>query len=81
MGIEDRIPNLSDKELDILHANAVRLAQSGTTQQRQQAETLLPLIDAAVQDRRAVRTKADQERRRAAPRRKAAAASGARELE
>lgn len=81
MGIEQRIPNLTDKELETLQANAVRLSQSGTVQQRQQAETLLPLIDAAMQDRRAARTKADQERRRAAPRRKAAAVSGAREAE
>ena len=81
MGIEQRIPDLTDKELETLQANAVRLAQSGTVQQRQQAETLLPLIDAAMQDRRAARTKADQERRRAAPRRKAAAVGGAQEAE
>lgn len=73
MGIEQRIPDLTDKELETLQANAVRLAQSGTVQQRQQAETLLPLIDAAMQERRAARTKADQEKRLAKPKRVAKA--------
>ena len=52
MSIDQRIPDLSDKELDTLHANAVRLAESGTVQQRQQAETLLPLIGAERDTRR-----------------------------
>lgn len=51
MSIDQRIPDLSDKELDTLHANAVRLAQSGTVMQRQQAENLLPLIGAEMEAR------------------------------
>ena len=46
MEIDQRIPDLSDKELENLHANAVRLEQSGTQIQRQHAERLLPLLSA-----------------------------------
>lgn len=56
MAIEDRIPQLTDKELDNLHDNAVRLASSGTAAQKAEATRLLPIIDAAVEDRRAART-------------------------
>ena len=51
MSIDQRIPDLSDKELDTLHANAVRLAESGSVQQRQQADSLLPLIGAELDAR------------------------------
>ena len=43
MRIDQRIPDLSDKELESLQANAVRLVDSGSPIQRQQAEELLPL--------------------------------------
>ena len=46
MSIEARIPEMSDKELENLHANASRLFEEGSPAQRAQAETLLPLIDA-----------------------------------
>lgn len=72
-GIDQRIPDLSDKELEQLHANAVRLAQSGTQVQRQRAEELLPLIGAAMEERRAARAAAGGEKRRVAVRRKAVA--------
>ncbi|WP_395647268.1 hypothetical protein [Terricaulis sp.] len=73
-GIDQRIPDLSDKELEQLHANAVRLAQSGTQVQRQRAEELLPLIGAAMEERRAARAAASGEKRRVAVRRKPVAA-------
>jgi hypothetical protein len=38
----ERIPGLTDKELQNLHANAQRLAQSGKPQQKAAAEDLLP---------------------------------------
>jgi hypothetical protein len=56
MAIEDRIPALTDKELDNLHGNAVRLSASGTAAQKAEAARLLPIIDAAVEDRRVTRT-------------------------
>jgi len=73
MGIEERIPDLSDKELENLHANAVRLAETGTVAQRTQAETLLPLVTEALATRRVARTAAQQEQRRVTTEAKAAA--------
>lgn len=57
--IDQRIPDLSDKELESLHANAVRLAQSGTERQQRQAENLLPMIGDQMETRRAARTNAN----------------------
>jgi len=62
--IDQRIPDLSDKELENLHANAVRLEQSGTQIQRQHAERLLPLLSAALEERKAAKLEAQQEARR-----------------
>jgi hypothetical protein len=38
------LSSMSDMELEHLHGNAIRLSQSGTPQQRAQAEQLLPGI-------------------------------------
>ncbi len=75
-GIEQRIPSLSDEELESLHANAVRLAQSGTPVQRGQAEELLPLLGAALEERRATHA-ASKARARAALKRAAPPAPSA----
>ena len=64
MAIGDRIPDLSDKELESLHTNAVRLKDSGSVQQRQQAEELLPLLGAALEERRLARVATQTETRR-----------------
>jgi hypothetical protein len=71
MRIDQRIPDLSDKELESLHANAFRLAQSGTAAQREHAEELLPLLGAALEERRAARVVKQVASRRANTRRKA----------
>lgn len=81
MDLQERIPDFSDKELEALHANAVRLAQSGTPKQRQQAEDLLPLLGAAMEERQAARATAAQERRRTVTKRKAVAAAADAEKE
>lgn len=73
MGIAERIPDLSDKELENLHTNAVRLAQSGTQAQRQQAEALLPLIGAAMEERRQTRATTAAKTRKTATKRAAVA--------
>ncbi|MGE0740589.1 MAG: hypothetical protein AB7O98_04540 [Hyphomonadaceae bacterium] len=65
---------MSDKELENLHANAVRLAQSGTPIQQRQAEELLPRIGAAMEARQQARESAKKQARRAAT--KHAAVSG-----
>jgi len=62
--IGDRIPDLSDKELESLHANAVRLKDSGSAKQRQQAEELLPLLGVALEERRLARIATQVETRR-----------------
>ena len=63
MAIGDRIPDLSDKELESLHANALRLKESGSAIQRQQAEELLPLLGAALEERKATRVATQAETR------------------
>jgi hypothetical protein len=70
--IDQRIPELSDKELENLHANALRLAQSGTQRQREQAESLLPLLSAELEQRRAARVQTQQENRRSNAKQRAA---------
>ncbi|MGQ0532282.1 MAG: hypothetical protein ACT4OF_06275 [Caulobacteraceae bacterium] len=70
MGIQERIPDLSDKELESLRANALRLKDAGSVQQRQQAEELLPLLGAALEERRLARVAAHTETRRANARKK-----------
>lgn len=79
MRIDQRIPDLSDKELESLHANAVRLAQSGTAAQREHAEELLPLLGAALEERRAARVVKQAASRRANTRRKAVVGDGLKE--
>lgn len=64
MTIGDRIPDLSDKELESLHANAVRLKESGSVRQQQQAEELLPLLGVALEGRRLARVATQTETRR-----------------
>lgn len=71
MQMDQRIPDLSDSQLESLHANAVRLAQSGAESQRRQAESLLPLIGAELERRRKTKALASKERRRAGVERKA----------
>ena len=73
VAIADRIPDLSDKELEQLRANAVRLQTSGSPAQRQQAEELLPLLGVALEERRVARAAANTKTRRANAVRKPAA--------
>lgn len=70
--IDQRIPDLSEKELESLQANALRLKDSGTPKQREQAESLLPLVGAALEERRAAKAVAQAETRRAAVEKRAA---------
>jgi hypothetical protein len=74
--IDQRIPDLSDKELENLHANAVRLGQSGTPAQRQHAEELLPLLGAALEERRRARAATSVRARRSTAQNAAAAGAG-----
>jgi hypothetical protein len=53
MAIDERIAGYSDKELATLRDNVVRLAQSGSVQQKAEAERLMPLVDAELAERKA----------------------------
>lgn len=53
MVIDERIAGYSDKELARLRENATRLAQSGSVQQKAEAERLMPLVDAELAERKA----------------------------
>jgi hypothetical protein len=55
MSIEDRIPQLSDKELENLHANADRISKGAPNKQQAEAGRLLPIIAAALAARRETR--------------------------
>jgi len=62
--IEERIPEMTDKELENLRVNAERLAQSGASKQQVEAARLLPIIAAAVEERRAANAVALVERKK-----------------
>ena len=51
--LHDRVPGMTDDALGTLHANAVRLAQSGNERQRASADALMPAIEAELAGRRA----------------------------
>lgn len=53
MAIDERIAGYSDKELAILRENVERLALSGSTPQKLEAERLMPLIVAELAERKA----------------------------
>ncbi len=51
--LHDRVPGMTDDALSTLHANAVRLVQSGTERQRASAGALMPAIESELAERRA----------------------------
>lgn len=53
VSLDERIPTLSDDHLATLRGNADRLLLSGTAKQIAEAERLLPLIAAEIEQRRA----------------------------
>lgn len=73
MSIDERITSFSDKELASLHDNVRRLAQSGSTAQRAEAERLMPLIDAELAERKAKAPVRKPPVRKTATKKKAAA--------
>lgn len=66
MNIDDRIPAMSDSELHNLHGNAQRLSLSGAVAQKAEAARLLPIINAALEERAAAALTAKAEKREAA---------------
>jgi hypothetical protein len=55
MDLVARLPSLEDTALAVLHQNAERLEQSGTSAQKSAAAALLPAIEAELAARREAR--------------------------
>ena len=55
MSIEDRIPQLTDKELENLHDNADRISKGAASKQQTEAARLLPIIANALVERKKTR--------------------------
>lgn len=70
--LDSRIPEFSDKELENLQGNAVRLSQSGTDKQKAEAERLLPIIAAEMETRGKAKAIATREKLAAAKESRAA---------
>lgn len=56
MSLEARIPEMTEKELENLQANAERLAKTGSAKQQAEATRLLPLITEAMAAKKVART-------------------------
>jgi hypothetical protein len=52
MSIADKLPDLNDKELESLRANAQRLSSAGAPPRQKAALDLLPLIQAEIDARK-----------------------------
>ena len=57
MAMAEMIPSLDDKQLQTLHANALRLEGSGAPAQQKAAAEMLPLITAELEAREARKPK------------------------
>ena len=55
MTIEDRIPEMTDKELENLLANAERISKTPASKKQAEAERLFPIIAEALVERRKTR--------------------------
>jgi hypothetical protein len=55
MSLIERLPEMADAALGNLHANAVRLGESGTAAQRASAAKLLPALEAEIESRKAAK--------------------------
>ncbi len=82
MSIADLIPQMDDKALISLRANAERIGAGAEGPRQKEAETLIPLIDAEVAARKAAKPKAvPAPRKKAVSKKKAAAETEVEESE
>lgn len=75
MSMSDRLPTMSDKDLQTLKANAERLQTAGVPAQQRAAADLLPLIEAEIAGRPAKAVKAAKPKTTAKPAKKPKAAA------
>ena len=73
MNMVEKIPGMADDALKTLHANAVRLGEAGTAQQRASATALLPAIEAELSARKVAKQERLAAGRRARSKKLAAA--------
>ena len=76
MSLVEKLPDLADDALRNLHANALRLGEAGTAQQRASATAILPAIEAELSARKAAKLERLAEGRRARSKKAAAVAAG-----
>jgi hypothetical protein len=77
MSLVEKLPGMADAELNNLHANAVRLGQAGSAQQRASATAILPAIEAELSARKAAKQERLAQNRRARSSKKQVAAAEA----
>ncbi|MEK0083403.1 hypothetical protein [Benzoatithermus flavus] len=75
MSLVDKLPGMADADLNNLHANAVRLKEAGSAQQRASAAAVLPAIEAELSARKAAKQERLAQNRRARSSKKQAAAA------
>jgi hypothetical protein len=66
MGLVAKLPSLEDTALAVLHSNAERLEQTGTSAQKTAASALIPAIEAELATRRAAKLAASRSATKAA---------------
>ena len=65
MSLVDKLPGMVDADLNNLHANALRLKEAGSAQQRASATAILPAIEAELSARKAAKQERLAQNRRA----------------
>jgi hypothetical protein len=73
MTMVEKLPGMADDALKNLHANAMRLGEAGSAQQRASATALLPAIEAELSARKVAKQERLAEGRRARSKKAAAA--------
>ncbi len=68
--LADKIPAMTDADLNSLRANATRLAETGASTQVMAAADILPVIDSEIARRAALPKAAKSPVKRAAPKKK-----------
>ena len=74
MNLVERIPGLSDEEVNNLLDNARRLQTEGSPKQQAAASEILPVLETTAEERRTAKLESAQEKRAAGKRLKKAAA-------
>jgi hypothetical protein len=77
MSLLEKLPGMADDQLNNLHANAVRLGESGSAAQRASASKLLPALEAEIANRKQAKRQRLVDAGKSRAKSKAAAAAAA----